>query len=438
MALFSRKKPVPEPVVEPVVDDVPLPRRTPDEQLARLLGGVDALRPFGMQINDVTGLTLCEEIVSDLDLPLVSTARTAGYGVRAANLVGATPDHPIDLHVVGVIDRRDTMPAEAVASGACVVLSEGAPVPAGVDAVVPASEATSTGRVARFVGEAAVGQHLAVRGSELAEGAKLMSPGRILDARSIALLAEIGLDKVLVRPKPRLVVFAVGEGLVSPGLPITSIAQRYASGTSYVTAAARGDGATVYQLDVVGREAAVIRQTIADQVIRADAIVVLAEDDTDAHLVAGLLADIGTVDVAHVLVDGGQTLAVGRVGDERIPALVLPAGAVRSCVGYHLFVRPLLDRLGARATSAATLRGVLATDLTADADGVRYLPARLEGERVRPVSSGNDHAYDLFRADVLVRLPAGAELPAGSSVECIVLQPDADALPGRGAAATAS
>ena len=430
MPLFARKKPVSEPVAEPEVE-APLPERTAEEQLATVLDGVEPLRPFGMQINDVSGLTLCEDIVSDIDLPIVSTARVAGYGIRAANIVGATELHPIDLRVVGVVERRDTLPTEGVAAGGCVLLAEGAPAPKGVDAVVPLGDAELTGRVVTFCTEAKLHQNLSVRGSALADGAKLLDADTVLNPRSIALLAEIGLDKVLVRPQPRLVVFSVGAGLVAPGLPLTSISQHYAAATSLITALARGDGATVYALDIVSRDAAAIRQTIADQVIRADAMVVLAETDTDVHLVAELLPAIGQLDRARVLFNGGQPVATGRVGDDRCPVLVLPAGPVTAFAAYHVLIRPLLDRLGARDASPAPRRRVrLASGMRGDETGPRYVPAVLNASGdASPVSVGSELAYELHRADVLAIIPCGARLDAGAEVECLVLDEGAGAAP---------
>ncbi|MFZ2749392.1 MAG: hypothetical protein WAZ15_03720, partial [Propioniciclava sp.] len=46
--------------------------RSLEEERAFLLGKVQHMRPFAMQILDVPGLVLCEDIVSDLDLPLVT------------------------------------------------------------------------------------------------------------------------------------------------------------------------------------------------------------------------------------------------------------------------------------------------------------------------------------------------------------------------------
>ena len=420
MALFARKKPEPPPAPEHVVE-ASVPDHTLDAHLAVLLDGVEPLRPFGMQINDVAGLTLCEDIVSDIDLPMVSTALVAGYGVRASNIVGATEAHPIDLRVVGVVDRRDMMPTQAVAAGGCVLLAEGAAVPKGVDAVVALEDAQLTGRVVTFLHEVRMHENVSVRGSALADGALLMQAGTVLDARAIGLLAEIGLDKVLVRPKPRLVVFAVGPDLVAPGLPLTSLNQRYSAAASMITAAARADGATVYTLDIVGQDASAIRQALTDQAIRADAMVVLAESDADARLVADTMGGVGDVQRAHVLFNGGQSMATARTGDEEVPVLVVPAGAVSAYVAYHLLLRPLLDRLGARAAAPAPRRRARLTD-GVRADPIdRYVPAVLAGDEVRLLAGGDELAYDLFRADALALVPGGPALDAGAEVECVVL-----------------
>lgn len=420
MPLFGRKKHVPADVAEPA-EPPQLPWRSLEQQRDALLADVEPLRPFGVQINDVLGLTLCEDIVSDLDLPMVTTARIAGFGLRAANIVGATGIHPIDLRVMGVIERRDLLPSEGVAPGACVLLAAGAPAPKGVDAVVPLEDAQLEGRVATFRTEIGVHANLSVRGSTLADGATLLQAGSVLNARAIALLAEVGLDKVLVRPKPRLVVFSVGADLVAPGLPITSIEQHYSAATPLVAAAARAAGATVYPLDLVAREASALRQTIIDQAIRADAMVVLAAEEEDADALVGVLRSMDAADLALVRFATGRTISVGRVGEEGIPVLVLPAGAVHAYAAHELLVKPLLDRLGARDAVAAARRRVrLGQQLDADPDGESFVAAQLRGEVAHPLAGG-DLALELFRADVILIVPAGNPLGAGAEVDCLTL-----------------
>nr|NLI50248.1 hypothetical protein [Propionibacterium sp.] len=420
MALFGRKKPVPEPAPEPPVEE-PLPQRTVEVHLEAVLAGVSPLRPFGMQINDVSGLTLCEDIVSDLDLPMVSTATVDGYGVRAANIVGASGRHPIDLRILGVVDKPDELPALAVPPGGCALVSAGAPLPKGVDAVVPLADATRSGRSATFTYEAQVHQNVSLRGADLADGTPLLASGAVLDERSIAVLAEVGLDKVLVRPRPRLVVFSVGPDLLAPGLPVTAVNQRYASATPLVAAAARADGATVYPLDIVGRDAAALRQTLGDQAIRADAMVVLTQDETDAHVVADVLEGLGSVDLAHVLLGSGGAMPIGRLGDERLPVLALPADPVTAFAGYHLFVRPLLARLGARTGAAAPRGSARLAEPLPDAAGVAFVPGIVEDGQARPVTAGRALGHHLHRANALLVVPPGAARGPGASVEFVPL-----------------
>ncbi len=155
-------------------------RRTLEEQRSFLLDKVGAMRPFGMQIWDVPGLVLCEDIESDLDLPLVTTARVGGWGVRGSDLVGATEQAPKRLFVVDTISVSDG-PGRPLVSGAAVEIEEGAIIPEGVDAVVPAA----AGRLAEdgyveIGSEVRLYQNLRRAGSELADGTPLLRAGEVL------------------------------------------------------------------------------------------------------------------------------------------------------------------------------------------------------------------------------------------------------------------
>jgi len=431
MPLFGRKKDDPRPATPEAPEDAapqgepePAPtvtRRTLAEQRAYLLDKVEPMRPFGMQIWDVPGLTLCEDITSDLDLPLVTTARVAGYGVRGSDLVGATPERPRTVYVVDSISAGEA-PGAPLVAGAAVRVEEGAIVPEGVDAVVPLedAEAGADGFV-RIGREVRLYQHLRRAGSELADGTPLLRSGDVLTPRSVAVLAEVGLDKVLVRPRPRLVVFTVGETLVAPGQPLTRPDQRYDSATALITAAARADGATVYPLGIVAGDDAAIRQTIADQLIRADLIVAVGGGDLVREVAEGM----GEFDEAIVAVNGESRYGFVALGEERTPMVVLPPGVVSAYVGYQALVRPVVNKLNDEDPDAvARVEGFVGEELMAVEGVTQYVPAvRAEDGNVRPVASADSElAWDLARANVLMIVPAGwGGVAPGSRVECLVL-----------------
>lgn len=425
MALFGRKKDgaadapvVLEPEDAPV--EAPVTRRSLDEQRAFLLDRVAPLRPFGMQILDVPGLTLCEDITSDLDLPLVTTARVAGWGVRGSDLVGASLANPRSLYVVDSIAEGQAAGAPLVA-GAAVQVAEGAILPDGVDAVVPADQADLAGDHVVVPREVRLYENLRRAGSELADGTPLLSAGDVLTPRSVAVLAEVGLDKVLVRPRPRVVVLTVGDSLVAPGQALTRPQQRYDATTALITAAARADGATVYPLGIVAADDRDIRRAIADQQIRADLIVVAGGGDRTRAVVRRL----GTYDEADVTLNRGERYAFVQVGDGQVPLIVLPGGAVSAYVGYHAFVRPVINRLNDIDPMAATrVEGVVIEALPATEGVTEFVPAfRDVLGRVRPVSdAGSELAFDLARANVLMVVPESwSGVAEGSRVECIVL-----------------
>lgn len=426
MALFGRKKtvnPVEENLGVPIAEPTPvieLPRRSLKEQRDFLLDRVQPLRPFGMQLGDVAGLTLCEDIHSDLDLPLVTTSLVDGYGVRAADLVGATAARPATLFVVDHIGAADA-PGAPLVPGAAIEVEAGAMVPEGVDAVVPLADGATEGQEVHLIREARLHENLRLAGSELADGAELVASGVSLTPRSIAAMAEVGYDKVLVRPRPRVVVLAVGENLVAPGQPLTQPHQRYDASSALLAASARLDGATVYSLGVVDGSETALRTAISDQFLRADLFIVAGEcDGLDAAL-----DSLGHVDRAEVAVNSVDVYRFVMVNDERVPLITLPVGAVSAYVGYHAFVRPMLGRLNdVDPLGFPQVQARMVEEVDANEGVTEFLPARLEEDgTVRPVSAlGRELAYDLGRANVLVVVPeTWGGVAVDSTVECIVL-----------------
>ncbi len=405
MALFGRKRHPSDPPQEATVPEEALPLRSPDDHGRAALENVEPLTPVGVRLDDAFGLTLCEDIDSDLDIPMVTTSRIEGYGIRAANIVGASPSHPIELRVVGVVERTDTLPSQAVAPGACVLLGEGAPVPKGVDAVVPLADAPLTGRDVSFTFEAKLHQNMTLRGSELADGTRLLDSGSVLDSRAVGLLAEAGLDQVLARPKARVAVVATGPGLVAPGEPLTAIDKQYAAAPALLAAEAQADGASVERLGVLGRDTAALRACLTESASKADVLLVLAESDADALLVSDLLGAIGSVDRAHVALGDGAVQAIGRPTSGPL-VLVLPAAPVEAMASYRTIVAPVLDRLAGRARASEKTTSLDVPTGVRRADGVRNLPAAWSGDALRPVGTRGRLAFDLHRADGLLVVPA--------------------------------
>lgn len=426
MALFGRTKPEPTPAppaaespVGPTPEPVGAGRsvRGVDEHRDVLLSAVTSLRPFGIGLLDAAGLTLCESIESDIDLPVYTAARSAGWAVRGSNLVGASPHHPVRLPVVGEIDAGGFRGAPLM-PGTTVKVALGAPVPEGADAVVPLPEAREFGDEVEFAAEAVFQQELVLAGSRISDGDLLLGNGSVLDARAIGLLAEVGIDKVLARPKPRVVVASLGADLVDPGLPLERLHQRYDSGTPLLAASARADGAQVFPIGILSSDPTQLRRTLTDQLLRADLLLLSA--DVSPGLVE-VLSALGTVDDARVTVapDGPSLFAM--IGEEKTPVVVLPRGAAAAYVSYQVFVRPVVRKLaGTAPADREVVTAPLARPVTSDPEATSFLLGRTGDRGVEPLAdSDGSSAAELVAADCLIVVDPGlGEVDAGTEVTC--------------------
>lgn len=433
MALFGRNATdvVPDEPHEPELVPVPVAepiRRSLQEQRAFLLDRVKPVRPTALPIGEVTGLELCEDISADLDLPLVTTARIAGWGVRGSDLIGARPGEPRRLFLIDSVSVSDGFGLPLV-EGATVAIEKGAIVPDGVDSVIPSAQGVvAADGYVDIESDARLYENLRAAGSELSDGTPLMRAGETLTPRSVAVLAEVGLDKVLARRRPRVVVFTVGDTLVVPGLPLTSAHQRYDAAAALVAGAARADHASVDSLGIVESTLDAVRQALTEQ---AGADLILAVGGGD--LVREAAADLGVVDDAAVAFNGETRVGHVTLGGRRSSLLILPAGVVSAYVSYHALVRPMLGKLSAADPSGAPrVEGWLAHELPSAEGTTDFIPAVRDADGgIRAVTqTDSELAWDLARANVLAIIPESwGGAASGSQLECIVLD-DAGATAG--------
>lgn len=390
-------------------------RRGVAEHREYLLSQVRSLPPFGIGLLDAVGLTLCESIVADLDLPVFTSATMDGWAVRGSNLVGANERRPVVLPLVGRVEAGGYRGAP-LTPGTTLEVAAGAPLPEGADAVVPLAAATRVGEDVEFGAEATFGDHVLLAGSRVTDGEPMLPSGTVLDARSIGLLAELGLDKVLARPRPRVVVASVGANLVEPGLPLERLQQTYDSTTPMLAATVRSDGAEVFAIGVLPEEPAVLRRTLSEQLLRADLVLLAA---TGTETLAGVLRELGEVDETALAVAPAMSGLFALIGDERTPVLVLPGEAVAAYLGYQLFGRSLLRRLaGAQVEREVVVRPIL-SKAALDPSVTTVLLARLGPRGVTVVDPGSTGAVELAAADTLVVVePGAADVAAHGDVTC--------------------
>ena len=329
--------------------------RTVDEHLSIVLNGIGTVDPIELTLLDAQGLLLAENVTANIARPSFDNSSVDGYAVRAVDTRGASPAEPVILPVIGDV-VAGTKSRSGMGPGLAMRIMTGAPMPAGADAVVPLED-TDLG-VARVAlhRPAQSGQEVRRLGEDLQAGAPALVSGAALGPQQIALLAALGRDRVLVRPRPRVLVISTGSELIEVG-------QRPAFGevtdsNSYLIAAAAKDaGADARRFGIVADDHSKLLDTLESQLLRADILVTTGGVSTGAFdVVKQALSELGTVEFADVAMQPGKPQGFGHLGN-RVPIFCLPGNPVSALVSFEAFVRPAIRKLlGKRTLGRATVQ----------------------------------------------------------------------------------
>lgn len=432
MALFGRRKRAQQGAEEPEPIETPDPgpeeetgpalppvdaegRRGVDGHREFVLSLVDELPPFGQQILDALDLSLCEDVISPVDLPSFDHAGVPGYAVQAADLEGAKDSDPVVLAVVGHVHPGQVAPTP-LSPGTAMTLSAGAPIPENADAVVPLGDTDEGADDVLIYREASLGQYIRRRGEDLAAGTQVFEAGQRLSPGAIGLLAAIGQDKALVRPRPRVVVVSAGADLVEPGIALRDQGQSYDAASVLLAAAAKQAGAVVYHVAAASDDPLVVTQAIQDQLVRADLLVLVDRSESigsaassEIGVLRRVADSLGWSNVAEVAMAPGTTHGVGLIGTDETPALLVPGEPMAALVAFEAFVRPVIRKLrGVTPVIRPAAAAVVRNDIDSTTGRREFVAGVIEAtddqRRVRVAGAPGRLAESIGPANALILL----------------------------------
>ena len=379
-----------------------------DAYVERIVAGVRPLPDFPLPLMDALGMAVAEDVVATQPLPFTDNAATDGYAVRREDVADASPEHPVELPVVGEVHPGRAAHL-ALSPGTALRIGAGAPLPSGADCVVPL--ASTDAGVVRVVIERPepVGGNVRRAGEDVAQSDVVLSQGTVLGPRHLGLLAALGRSQVRSRPRPRVVVISTGAELRDPGTPLTHDSVH--DGNSYLlAAAARAAGATVYRVGILPDDVRQFSEALSDQLVRADLVItsggtsdgrydVVREALGHASGLSAFNAPEGAAPAwfGRVAIAPGTAQGFGHVGEDRVPIFCLPGDPVAAYVSFQAFVVPALRtmmgksptqrptrraRLTHRLSSTAGVRELVCGTFGSDRGGVFFTPAGRPGAQM--------------------------------------------------------
>src|SRR5512143_3894897 len=104
-----------------------------------ILANIKRLEPETVSLLEALGRVLAEEVSAETALPPFDNSAMDGYAVRAADLIGASPDRPVRLPIVADVPAGHPANIELEA-GKAARITTGAMLPRGADTVVPVED----------------------------------------------------------------------------------------------------------------------------------------------------------------------------------------------------------------------------------------------------------------------------------------------------------
>ena len=398
--------------------------RSVDEHLAEVLSVVGPLAPLEVGLLDAHGCVLAEDVRSNGPVPSFDNSSMDGYAVRVADL-----EHlPVTLPVTGDVAAGPASPLR-VQPGLCVRIMTGAVMPAGADAVVPVEWTDGGIAQVRIDRRPDVGAFVRRTGEDVTAGELVLAVGSHLGSSQIGLAAAIGRSRLVVRPRPRVVVVSTGSELVEPGTPL-SPGQIPDSNSLALTAASIEAGAIAYRVGIIPDDPRRLLATLEDQLVRADVLVTSGGVSVGAYdVVKEVLSRLGTVGFSKVAMQPGMPQGFGTIGPDSTPVFGLPGNPVSALVSFEAFVRPALRRmLGVEQVERPRVSAVTTTELISPVGKRSFLRVWLEvvdgAYVISPVSGAGSHLMaGMARANALAVVPEDVErVPAGSPVQVMLLE----------------
>jgi molybdopterin molybdotransferase len=309
----------------------------------------------------------------------------------------------------------------------------GAPLPQGSDAVVPVEwtdhnsrqAVTTVPRTVKFFKPVQIGDHIRPAGQDVTSGEVVLEAGVRLRPQDIGFLAMLGINQAAVYRRPRVAVFSSGDELMPAGAALEP-GKIYDANTTMLIAQIKKYGGQAISLGVIPDRLEAIRECLdkaaamhVDLILSSAGVSVGAFD-----YVRPVVEENGHLDFWRVNMRPGKPVAFGQYRE--IPFIGLPGNPVSAFVGFEVFVRPVLLKMGGRSWEREPQKVLL--DEPIESDGresylravVRYENGRGHARLTGHQGSGN--LRSLVQANALLLVPSEVKsLPAQTETDAWLL-----------------
>jgi molybdopterin molybdotransferase len=376
-----------------------------EEQIARHL---PCLPVESLPVSQCAGAILRENVYAERDQPPFDRVAMDGIAVASFQAGGCQT-----LRLQGIQAAGDP-PLTLESPFHCIEIMTGAMLPAGCDAVIPVERISIAGGDAVLEEGLMVtpGMNIHHRGSDLKQGALILSIGIRLESPQVAAAAGAGMARLRVSQQPAFMVVSTGNELVEPGEPIKAWQLRRSNAYGIVTALRRRGFVRVAD-DHLPDDATALQERIKQHLQSYNVLILSGGVSMGKFdLVPAALTACGVRQVFHKVAQRpgkpfwfGVTPTGGAV-------FALPGNPVSTLVCLARYVIPAIDRAMGLAEQQS-VRIALGEAVTFNTPLAGFLPVATETDEwarpwARPVAHNGSGDFSALAGTCgFVELPPG-------------------------------
>ena len=408
-----------------------------EDAFLKMLAEAETFGSEPVPLQGALGRVLASDIRAGLDLPPFHNSAMDGYAVRHGDVSEASAASPAKLGLAGESAAGRPF-GGCVEAGTAVIISTGASLPEGADAVVRLEDTRPAGDGAIEILEPArAGLHVRRRGEDTEKGTLLAECGTTLDVGLLSLLAGVGLAEVETFVRPKVSICATGTELAKPGSPLGD-GQIYESNALLLRNLSSLTPVEVVGSGTVEDDPDRTREHLAAAMERSDVLCISGGVSVGKHdLVKAALQELGVEEVFwKVRVKPGKPLFFGKHrrrsnssgGTRGGWVFALPGNPVSCLTSFVMFVEPFLRAAGGCVDTRPLTAGAVLTESVRSRSSRRlFVTARLgmEGSTLVacPVSGqGSGMLHSMVGVNGYVVIPEDTEfVDKGEEVQAVLL-----------------
>jgi molybdopterin molybdotransferase len=398
-----------------------------ESALSALLARTEpADRVAWLPLASARGLVSAERVLASVDNPPFDRSPLDGFALRSYDTLGASPDTPVRLRIIGTVYAGQP-PPPLLKPGDALRLMTGTPMPEGSDCVVPKELVTEADGLVELRAPLSHHENYVLKGEDVKKGAVFIEPGDRLDHARLGMLAAMGHAEAAVHPPPIVGLASVGDELAQPGFPLPP-GMIYNSNGVMLEARLAEYGLDVRTTPALPDVPESVAEAISEALEVVDVMITSGSVSVgDKDVLPAALSILGAeIEISRLDFKPGSAFLCGIIRGKRI--FCLSGNPFAALATLELVARPVLAVMARQDRLRTRRRRAVIRDAFPGGRGRgrRFLRGRLierEGalpEVTLPEGHSSGRLFSLAGCDCLVDLAAGSANPVPGDVVDVV------------------